>query len=216
MTNAHDGVVLFGTGSPVIVDVEESLHRLDVRLVAAVRNVPGRSFLLDSAAVIDVSEITAELLNLPFLVPLFRPAHREGAVAEARRLGFQHAATVIDPTAILPRSLECGNGLYVNAGCTIGAASHVGDFVFVNRGVALGHHAHLGDFVSIGPGVVVAGQVTIGPGTLIGAGAVVLPGVRIGANAVVGAGAVVTKDVADGCLVVGTPARFVRTTVAGN
>jgi UDP-2-acetamido-3-amino-2,3-dideoxy-glucuronate N-acetyltransferase len=38
---------------------------------------------------------------------------------------------------------------------------------------------------------------------------VILPGIRIGRNAMVGAGAVVTRDVPDGKLVVGNPARVV-------
>lgn len=44
----------------------------------------------------------------------------------------------------------------------------------------------------------------------IGGGAIVLPGVTIGRDSVVGAGAVVTRDVPDGALVVGNPARIVR------
>jgi acetyltransferase-like isoleucine patch superfamily enzyme len=41
----------------------------------------------------------------------------------------------------------------------------------------------------------------------VGTGAVILPGVTIGIGATVGAGAVVTKDVPDGVIVVGNPAR---------
>lgn len=44
----------------------------------------------------------------------------------------------------------------------------------------------------------------------IGAGALILPGVRIGRGAQVGAGAVVTSDVPDHAVVVGVPARPVR------
>src|SRR5438552_9535712 len=44
----------------------------------------------------------------------------------------------------------------------------------------------------------------------IGSGAVILPGVTIGAKAIVGAGAVVTKDVPDGVIVAGNPARILR------
>jgi acetyltransferase-like isoleucine patch superfamily enzyme len=43
----------------------------------------------------------------------------------------------------------------------------------------------------------------------IGTGAIIMPGVIIGEEAVVGAGAVVIKDVADGGVVVGNPARVV-------
>jgi acetyltransferase-like isoleucine patch superfamily enzyme len=44
----------------------------------------------------------------------------------------------------------------------------------------------------------------------IGAGACLLPGVLVGEGAVVGAGSVVTKDVASYSLVMGVPARFIR------
>jgi len=47
-------------------------------------------------------------------------------------------------------------------------------------------------------------------GASIGSGAVIMSGVTIGANALVGAGAVVTKDVPPGHVVVGNPARFLR------
>lgn len=48
-------------------------------------------------------------------------------------------------------------------------------------------------------------------GAWIGAGASVLAGVTVGKYAIVGAGAIVTKDVPDYAVVVGSPARVVKT-----
>lgn len=45
----------------------------------------------------------------------------------------------------------------------------------------------------------------------IGANAVILPGVTIGDNAIIGAGAVVTKDVPEGMVVAGNPAKIIST-----
>ena len=51
----------------------------------------------------------------------------------------------------------------------------------------------------------------IGSNCFIGIGSVIMPGVHIGNEVVVGACAVVTKDVPDNCIVVGNPARIIKT-----
>lgn len=52
--------------------------------------------------------------------------------------------------------------------------------------------------------------VHIGDDVWIGANAVVLPGVTIGSHSVVAAGAIVTKDVPQGSLVAGVPAKILK------
>jgi sugar O-acyltransferase (sialic acid O-acetyltransferase NeuD family) len=209
------GVVIYGVGSPLVADVEESLGRAGTPVAAAVQNQPGSAHLLDPSPLIAADDLTPALLDLPYLVPLFRPANRQHAADEAAARGLSSPYVLIDPSVAVPRSLDAAPGLYVNAGCSLGAASRYEEWVLVNRGAGVGHHVHLGRFVSIGPGAVLAGQVMLGDGALVGAGAVVLPGRTIGANAVIGAGSVVTDDVPDGCLVVGNPARVVNSDMGG-
>ena len=64
----------------------------------------------------------------------------------------------------------------------------------------------------IGHNVILHGC-TIGDDSLIGMGSIVMNGARIGSNCIVGAGAVVTegKVFADNSLIVGAPARVIRT-----
>ena len=112
-------------------------------------------------------------------------------------MGFRQAFSLIDPSVAVPRAISFEPGLYVNAGCSLGAASEFGQFVFINRGASVGHNAHFKAFVSIGPGAVIAGSVTIGQGSMVGAGAVV------------------THNVADHCMVIGNPARVVKTGISG-
>jgi acetyltransferase-like isoleucine patch superfamily enzyme len=81
----------------------------------------------------------------------------------------------------------------------------------VNRGVSLGHDGILEEFVSLGPSCVFGAFVHLLPGAYVGAGAVVLPNVTVGKNAVVGAGAVVVSEVPDRAVVVGNPARVIKT-----
>lgn len=201
-------IVVYGVGSPLIADYEESARRANVTIVAAVRNMPGSVYFSDDKRVVDAESLSDEMKTLPAAFPFFTPANRRAAVVEAERRGFTTHASLIDPTSILPAAFQFGPGLYINAGCTLGGASRLGRFVIINRGATIGHHADIGDYCSIGPGVVIAGNVTIGSGSLIGAGAVLAPKCVIGRNAVVGAGAVVTREVPDDAVVIGNPARL--------
>ena len=69
----------------------------------------------------------------------------------------------------------------------------------------------IGDNCVIGHNVVLHGCI-VAPNSLIGMGAILLNGARIGRNCLVGAGAVVTegKAFADNSLILGAPARAVR------
>src|SRR6202522_1351269 len=79
-------------------------------------------------------------------------------------------------------------------------------------------HTDMGFPISIGPDCVIGHNVilhgcTIGARALIGMGAIVLNGARIGEGSLVGAGALVTegKSFPERSLIVGTPARAIRT-----
>ena len=50
----------------------------------------------------------------------------------------------------------------------------------------------------------------VGEGTHVGIGACVIQGIKIGKWATIGAGAVIIKDVPDGAVVVGNPAKIIK------
>jgi sugar O-acyltransferase (sialic acid O-acetyltransferase NeuD family) len=208
-------IVLFGSTSSMIVDVEETCARLGVAIRAIVRNVEDEDYALARDLVVAASDVTPEIAASPYLIAIFTPGHRLAAFRDAATRGFRNATTIVDPTSAVARSTRIGEGTYVNAGVVVGGATAIGAFAFVNRSASIGHHVEIAEFVSIGPGATVAGAVRIGRGTVIGAGAVILPAVAIGRNAVISAGAVVRDAVADHCLVAGNPAQVVKTDYAG-
>lgn len=92
---------------------------------------------------------------------------------------------------------------------TIGEGSNIQDASVL--------HADIGQPLTIGARVTVGHQVmlhgcTIGDESLIGIGAIVLNGAKIGRHCLVGAGALVTegKEFPDGSMILGSPAKVVR------
>jgi carbonic anhydrase/acetyltransferase-like protein (isoleucine patch superfamily) len=92
----------------------------------------------------------------------------------------------------------------------------IGDATNIQEGALL--HTDMGSPLTIGAGCTVGHHAilhgcTIGENSLVGMGATVLNNARIGANSLVGANALVTegKEFPDNSLIVGSPAKAIRT-----
>ena len=205
-------IILYGAGSPILGDVEETCRRLGRTVEAVVQNIAEAGPPEPGRPIVRPDELTAEQLKLSFAIPLFGAANRALAWSEAVKLGARIFEPLVDPTAILPFHLTLEEGVYINCGVVIGSRAKLGRFAFINRAAILGHHVELDEFVSIGPGANIGSLVRIGRGATIATGAVIVSGIRIGAEATVGAGAVVVRDVPPGATAFGNPARVAGTT----
>lgn len=199
-------MIIFGVRSPLVVEYEETCYRLGIPITSGV-SVNGVPRMMDRSIIVTLAEFDPHGTSDHFVACAFAPERRAALIAMAQALGLVMAPALVDPTAVLARTVRIGAGSFVNAGAVIGAASIFGEGVLVNRAASVGHHTLLGDHVSIGPGATLAGNIRVGDGAIIGAGAVVLPGIRIGAGALVAAGSLVRNDVPDGAFVVGNPAK---------
>lgn len=111
----------------------------------------------------------------------------------------------------------------------------IGNDVYIAEDLIVTHnisekscHLIIGDRVAIGPRVTILlasdanwsklmekipfikGTVVLENDCWIGAGAIIMPNVRIGESSIVGAGSIVTKDVPPNTIVIGTPAKILR------
>ena len=114
-----------------------------------------------------------------------------------------------------------GHDCNVCAHCFIENDVVIGNRVTIKSGVYIWDGTVIEDDVFIGPNVTFSNDkyprskqypseflpTVIKRGASIGAGAVMLPGLTVGEGALIGAGAVVTKNVRDGTIVVGNPAK---------
>jgi acetyltransferase-like isoleucine patch superfamily enzyme len=101
--------------------------------------------------------------------------------------------------------MEIGNGARISMGAKLDKTHPKGIQIGEDTGVAVGAVILSHDFVK-------SRHVTtkIGKNCHIGAKAIVFPGVHIGDHCIVAPGAAVMKDVPDGCLVAGNPARVIE------
>lgn len=117
--------------------------------------------------------------------------------------------TVIHPAAIISTNADLQKGAQVMAGAIIQPGCVIGSNTIVNTRASIDHDCRIGNHVHIAPGAVLSGGVHVDEGVHVGVGAVIIQGMHIGKHSVVGAGAVVNRDVADGVIVVGVPAKEV-------
>jgi maltose O-acetyltransferase len=106
-------------------------------------------------------------------------------------------------------NIRLGDGVFLNFNCVILDVVEVtiGDRTQIGPAVQIYAADHPRDAETRRAGLEFGRPVHIGSDVWIGGGAIILPGVTVGDGALIGAGSVVTRDVAEGAIVIGNPAR---------
>lgn len=110
-------------------------------------------------------------------------------------------------------NISLGRNVFINYHCIFldCAPIAIGDDVQIGPAVQLYTAQHPIDAQVRRSGLESASPIRIGNDVWLGGGAMVLPGVTVGDRSIVGAGSVVVRHVPPDSLVVGNPARIVRT-----
>jgi len=140
---------------------------------------------------------------------------------QSRKIGEN---TDIWQFCVVLSNAEIGDNCNICSHCFVENDVKIGDNVTVKCGVYLWDGIEIEDDVFVGPNVTFTNdkyprskqypdefsKIKIGKRASIGANSIILGGITIGENAMIGAGSVVTKDVPEGELWFGNPARFIR------
>lgn len=126
----------------------------------------------------------------------------------AKRCQGMEIIDAIHPMASVSRAAQLREGTVVMAGAVINPDADIGRGVIINSGAIIEHDVVIGDYAHVSPNAAMGGVSRLGAESHLGLGAVILPGLAIGERTVVGAGAVVTRNLPDGVVASGVPARI--------
>ncbi len=119
-------------------------------------------------------------------------------------------ATAIHPQAVIAADVPIGCGTVIKAGAVIEVGASIGENVIIGSNSVVSHGSTLEDGSRLAAGAIVGSGVRIGRCTLLGINSCTKNRVRVGADSLIGAGSVVLRDIPDGAVAYGVPARVVR------
>ena len=167
--------------------------------------------LVAGVRVLDAIEAVVNYPDAQVALCSVRPDNYASRRLLADRLGLddERYATVVHPTASIGSTCELGVGSVLLAHVDLTADVVVGRHVAVMPQTVLTHDVSVDDFATLASGVRLGGGCHIGQGAYVGSGACLREGTLVGDCALIGMGSVVTRDVPQGRLWFGVPARDV-------
>lgn len=125
-------------------------------------------------------------------------------------IGMERYENSIHPMATYSKTTILTGGHYFAPHITLSPFVTLGKFTLINRNSSIGHHSEIGDYVVVAPGSNFASCVKIGHGTYVATGVTMVDGIKVGSNVLIGAHSLVTKDIPDGVVAYGVPAKIIR------
>jgi sugar O-acyltransferase (sialic acid O-acetyltransferase NeuD family) len=132
------------------------------------------------------------------------------AVARRCRSWGARLLAVVHPRATIAASARVAEGAVVMAGAVINAEADIEEGAIVNTGAVVEHDSVVGEYAHVSPNATMGGTTRLGELSQLGLGASMLPTITVGSRSIIGAGAVVVRNIPDGVIAFGVPARITR------
>lgn len=142
--------------------------------------------------------------------PLGNNKLRVKFLRQATSLGYD-TPCYIHPSVIISPNVEIGKGVYILLGTQVMPYTKIEDFVMISMNVSIAHHNILRTGTFLSTGCNFGASIVAEENSYCGIGSTVMTGLhRLGKDCLIGAGAVVIKDVPDGAVMAGVPAKIIK------
>ncbi len=141
-----------------------------------------------------------------FICSYVNPADRARSVETISGKGGSFI-TIIHPSANINRRSIIGEGTIIGAFTTLSVNTIIRNHVIIQDHCNIGHDSSIGNYSHLYVNCTVSGLNQIGNQATIYTSTTLYPKKRIGDKSVVGAGSVVMRNVKDGTVVIGNPAK---------
>ena len=145
-----------------------------------------------------------------FAISSYRLRLRRIEVLEALGIPREMFETLIHPRADVSRSAVLGHGCAIFGNVFVGTQSRLGDFCIAYNSAFLSPYCELRDFAMVAGLAYIGPKARLGIGAFAGAASSVAPGVSVGTGGMVGLASAAFDDVAPGAVVLGNPAKPIK------
>ena len=128
----------------------------------------------------------------------------------AKELGYK-TPNYIHPSVIISPNVTIGEGVYILLGSSVMPYTTIKDYVMISMNVGLAHHSVLEEGVFLSTGCNFGASIHAKKYAYCGISSTIMTGIKeLGEDCLIGAGAVVIRDVPDGAVVAGVPAKVIK------
>ncbi len=203
-----------GCGQDVAPVVEELMVRSGGQPVTFIEDDPALHGYSNGYKVEGLEDLS---MDTQIVLAIRDGATRRRLAERVERAGFQ-VASIFAPSCIRRGRSTVGEGALFLDHTMITSNTTIGRHCQVNLYSYIAHDCIIGDFVTVAPRVGIGGNCIVEDDVTFGTNVVMTHGtpdnpIRIGRGAILGMGAVITKDVPPYSVMMGSPARVVRTCV---
>jgi len=129
---------------------------------------------------------------------------------ESLHIPDDRLAVFIHPLSYVAHTVRLGPGTIVMPNASISSATSLAKGCLVMVGATIGHNNQIGKYCHFAAQSCLGANMRIGDGVHIGLNATTRESLTIGRNATLGMGAVLTRNMGEGEIWAGNPARFLR------